>query len=209
MAQYTRNLRIIAAVVATGVVGALGTGALADVTVKGDQAAWGEIAGAFEKLNALSGYRMKSSEEGQIIVFEIVPSQRASHIVAENQFGGMEIIIVGSDSRFRTKVRGVPTAWQCQAVPQNARPTDPMSIEGIVEVARGKDTTIDGTPVRTYAYTTTRDNFTRRTTLYVEMPTGLPRRTVTGVDSGGIAVGQTIDFYDFGAQISITLPSCG
>jgi hypothetical protein len=58
---------------------------------------------------------------------------------------------------------------------------------------------IDGTPVHTIF--STKDGGTKDT-IYVGSQTGLPKRVIRG--DGG----QTIDYYDYGVPVAITLPPC-
>ncbi len=60
------------------------------------------------------------------------------------------------------------------------------------------DTVIDGTPVHAY------DDSSGKATVYVGPQPGLPRRIVeTDPESGG-----SLDYYDYGVPIRITLPPC-
>ncbi len=211
MARHTLG-RWIAAALAALVVPFVAPGLVpAEVTVKGDQAAWAEIGAAYKKLNALSGYRMKISggQGAQEIVVEVAPPG-STHAVIRMDSGTMETVNVNGETRFRMNVQGAPGGWQCRtATPPMPAPRDPTSVQGAVEVSRGPDTTVEGTPVHTYIYTSVTNaqgqDVTTKTTLYVGTQTGLPRRVVTGTAGGA----STIDYYDYGAKIAITLPPCG
>ncbi len=186
-------------------------GARAELTVKGDQAAWAELSAAYKKLQGLSGYRMKHStgQAGQEVVTEIVPpaSSRTTIPVAG---GSMETVTVNGQTRSRMNAPGAPGAWQCPGTPPVEIPRDPAEgAQGTVEVSRGPDTAIEGTPVRTYITNATfpalGQNVASKTTIYVDTRTGLPRRAVTSF----AGIEATLDFYDYGAKIEITLPPCG
>jgi hypothetical protein len=183
----------------------------AEVTVKGDRAAWAEIGAAYKKLNSLSGYRMKISggPGAQEVIVEVAPPG-ATHTMVHMGSGTMEIVSVNGQTRFRMNIPGAPSGWQCRsAVPPIQTPRDPTSAQGAVEVSRGPDAAIEGTPVHTYIYTSTvgaqGQDAAAKTTLYVGTQTGLPRRAVTGTAAGE----STVDYYDYGAKIEITLPPCG
>src|SRR5215470_4930328 len=110
--------------------------ASADVTVKGDAAAWREVTAAYAKLNALPGYRIKTEVPGGgTLVVEIVPATRAMHSVAHTPSGDVEMIAVGDQTRFRGTMPGAPAGWQCAGVPSVPRLTDPTAIQGTVDVA--------------------------------------------------------------------------
>jgi hypothetical protein len=70
---------------------------------------------------------------------------------------------------------------------------------GTVNVSRGPDTAIGGTPVHTIFSMKDGGN---KDTIYVGSQNGLPKRVITGAGR------QTIDYYDYGAHIAITLPPC-
>lgn len=182
----------------------------AEVTVQGDRAAWAEIGAAYKKLNSLSGYRMKVSAGpgAQEVIVEVVPPG-ATHTMVHMASGTMETVSVNGQTRFRMNVPGAPSGWQCRRAAPMQAPRDPTSVQGTVEVSRGPDTTIEGTPVHTYVYTSTTrvqgEDVTTKTTLYVGTQTGLPRRAVTGTPAGE----SRVDYYDYGAKIDITLPPCG
>ncbi len=46
---------------------------------------------------------------------------------------------------------------------------------------------------------------TRRMMVYVDVKTGLPRRSVSALVRGN----YILDYYDYGAKIEIALPPCG
>jgi len=211
--RLTRVLTV-AAVLATLLVSTIG--ASAQLTVKGDQAAWAEIAAAYKKLYALSGFRMKLvAPEGQpSMVTEMVPPN-SFHTMMEmaagsaSGSGSMEIISVGGQGRYRVNMPGAPAKWMCQGGPPVQAPSDPSAVQGTVEAARGPDTAIDGTPVHAYIYTSTisaqGQSVVVKTTLYVGAQTGLPRRAINSVAGHE----SMIDYYDYGAKLDIALPPCG
>jgi len=185
--------------------------ASADLTVKGDQAAWREVTAAYAKLNALPGYRIKTEVPGGgTLVMEMVPATRSMHSVAHTPNGDIEMIVVGDQTRLRGTAPGAPAGWQCAGVPLVPK-LDPTAIQGTVEVARAPDAAIDGQPMHVYAYTAEASGGVMgvsgeiKTTLYVGVDSGLPRRAVVGASRGD----QAIDFYDYGTPIQITLPPCG
>lgn len=204
---FARRVAALATVVVAGLAGA----ASAELTVKGDTAAWQEVLAAYGKLNALPGYRMKiSMAPGQTMVIEVAPGASAMHSTMQSQNGGMEMIVVGDQSRYRITASGAPPGWQCRGVPRMPRPGDLTSaVQGTVDVARGPDGAIDGQPMRVYVYTVQAgaggQSATVKTTLYVASENGLPRRAVMETPGGE----QTLDYYDYGAPIQITLPPCG
>lgn len=65
---------------------------------------------------------------------------------------------------------------------------------------------IAGSRARAYELTyMVRGQSAGTTTLYVDIKTGLPRRSVTSSSGGNVVT----DYYDYGAPISIKLPACG
>ena len=202
---FARRVAVIAVALLAGTAGA----ASADLTVKGDQAAWKDVTAALGKLNALPGYRMKMlMPGGQTMIVEITQGGNAMRSTVQGQGGGMEMIKVGDQSRYRITAPGAPAGWQCQGIPSIPRANDLTAVQGTVEIARGQDSAIDGEAMHVYLYTidaaTAGQSGTVKTTLYVGTGNGLPRRIVMA--AGGTE--QTADYYDYGASITITLPPC-
>jgi hypothetical protein len=189
------------------------TPASAEVTVKGDSAAWQEVIAAYRKLNTLPGYRMKTAMPGgQSMVLEVAQGGNAMHMTMQGSGGGMEMVRIGDQVRFRMDAPGAPPGWKCQGMPPMPRAGDPTSVQGTVEVARGPDAAIDGQPMRVYLYTVDASAgnvppgmSSVKSTLYVSTESGLPRRVVVTTPRGD----QALDYYDYGAPIAITLPPCG
>ncbi|HET9000194.1 MAG TPA: hypothetical protein VFP86_11145 [bacterium] len=169
---------------------------------QGDASAKAQAVAAFERLNSVPSYRMKSTTSEATVVIEIVrPDKR--HFTAQSLKGTVESIAVGREIRTRSSMPGAPAGWRCTTasrLPETFFDMNKMK-KDLTEVIRGPDTIIEGTPV--HAYT----DVARRGTLYVAAATGLPRRlVVVNIQSGKTA---TIDFSDYGAPITIVLPSCG
>src|SRR5688572_17918358 len=134
-------------------------GASAQVTVKGDAAAWREVGAAYQNLGKLKTYRMKMTASGQpgAMVLEKVNPDRTRTIMQGQGFS-METISVGNETRSRTTGTGMPQGWQCQSAQSQAGPpasaSNPVASKGEVTVSRLPDATIDGARTRGYQYTT-------------------------------------------------------
>ncbi len=178
----SRVHRIVAAALA--IVAAAAAGASAELTVKGDAAAWPEVTEAYAKLNALPGYRMKMITGAQTMIIEVAPAGGAMHMTMQGTGGGMETLMAGGQVRYRVNAQGAPAAWMCQGVPPVPRVGDPTAVQGTVEITRGPDTAIDGQAARAYVYTIQTaaggQSANVKTTLYVTTGNGLPRRMVIG-----------------------------
>lgn len=182
--------------------------ASADLTVKGDEAAWHAVQAAYAKLNALSGYRMKSTiPGGGSMVIEVTSGGTAMHMLMHSSSGDVESYMMGGQMRMKMNVPGSSQRWQCQNAPSSMAPQDPSKFEGTVDVARGQDTTIDGAPMHVYAYALSGPAVrgTAKTTLFVDTVNGLPRRMIVATPGGD----QTMDYYDYDALIKFTVPACG
>lgn len=199
---------------ATGFALALAAGlagpASADLTVRGDAAAWREVVAAYGKLNTLSGYRMKMAMPGAgTMVIEVTSGGTAMHSMMQGQGGEMETVRVGDQMRVRMNMPGAPPGWRCQGVPPMPRLSDPTVFQGTVDVARGPDAAIDGQPMHVYVYALQASAGGPpggvKTTLSVGAGNGLPRRAAVAMPGGD----QAIEYYDYGAPIEITLPPCG
>src|SRR5215469_15947870 len=112
VAMMSNRLRPIAAGLtwcAFALITGLAGPASADLTVKGDQAAWREVTAAYAKLNALPGYRIKTEVPGGgTLVMEMVPATRSMHSVAHTPNGDIEMIVVGDQTRLRGTAPGAP-----------------------------------------------------------------------------------------------------
>jgi hypothetical protein len=204
--QFARRAAVIAIALIVGFAGA----ASADLKVKGDEAAWKEVTAALGKLSALPGYRMKMlTPGGQTMVVEVAHGGTEMRATVQGQGGGMEIVRVGDQARYRMTAPGAPAGWTCQGIPPLPRANDPTAMQGTVEVARGPDSAIDGEAMHVYVYTidasAVGQSGTVKTTLYVATGNGLPRRIIMAVSG----TEQAADYYDYGAAINITLPPCG
>lgn len=199
--------RVTALIALIGVILIGAAGAQAELTVKGDPAAWEELNAAFKKLGALSGYRTKTTSRTLTMVGEIVPPNSFRSISQTIHSTTFEIMSVNGQTRSRmTGLPGAPSGWTCSDGPPT-NVSEAFGARGTVDaLSRGPDTTIDGAPVRTYVYFYTAPGQTTATknTTYVGTETGLPRRTVMGTDTPEM----TTDYFDYGAKIEITLPPC-
>lgn len=177
---------------------------LGSPAVQGDPAARAEIDAAFQRLKALPSYRMKatSSKDGATSLYEFVHPDK-SHVTVRSSQYVYEVFTVGKQSSSRMTAPGQPAGWQCAPL---SAPV--LGLFGNIDqfqkdldttpVARKPDTVVEGMPVHAYAEGTG--------TLYVGVRTGLPRRIVdTDKENGGTI---TVDFYDYGAKITIVLPAC-
>ncbi|HEV2440408.1 MAG TPA: hypothetical protein VGX97_10135 [bacterium] len=210
MPARTKPLAAMVAGLAMAVaVGLAGPGS-AELTVKGDDAAWREVTAAFGKLNTLPGYRMKMTlAAGQTMIIEVAQAGNAMHSTMQSQSGGMEMVRVGDQSRYRLSTPGAPAGWMCQGIPPMPRVNDPTAVQGTVEIARAPDSAIDGEAMHVYAYTIEASAMGQstgnvKTTLYVGAGNGLPRRAVVAAQGGE----YPIEYYDYGAPIQIALPPC-
>ncbi len=185
--------------------------ASADLTVKGDAAAWREVVAAYQKLSALPGYRFRTTVPQGSMIVEVAPADKAMHSTMQSANGGAEFIVVGGQSRMRMTAAGAPPGWRCVNVPKMPNMSDPTAFQGTVDVARAPDAAIDGQPMHVYVYTIessaggpTAAAGPAKPTLYVGSDNGLPRRVVVATSRGD----QALDYYDYGAAIQITLPPC-
>jgi hypothetical protein len=207
--------------------GCISTGAhgrFGAVTVKGDRAAWSEIAAAYRKLNSLFGYRIKGDISisggpgGGAVTGEFAPPN-AYHLTQQSPRGTSETFSVEGKIVSKANGTGVPGGARCVTLARDPNRSpffkDPEDFDGEYTITRQPDTTIDGTPVNAYGIVIrgSRGGGQITGTISIGTETGLPRRnvfTVAGVSGqgGGMTGTSTTDFDDFGAKIAIVLPNC-
>lgn len=210
MMRYAARAKFTVAVVLVTTVTS-GTPLRAAPLVVGDQAAWQEISAAFRKLEGMS-YRMKMIAPGQTVIVERVPPNSTRMMTQiRDQVGEVESVTVGTETRARVNGPNTPGTWFCgEANPHLPPPIDLRDFLGRVEVFRDPDTVVEGTLVRSYEITSTfqgnGQTATTKTTFYIGVETGLPRRSVTPYALGPGDV--VVDYYDYGTPIVISLPPC-
>lgn len=189
-----------------------GTPSRAAPLVVGDQTAWQEISAAFQKLEGMA-YRMKMTAPGQTVIVERVPPHSTRMITQiTGQVGEVESVTVGDETRARVNGPNAPGTWfSCgEANPHLPPPVDLRNFLGRVEASRGPDAVVEGTLVHSYEITSTfqgnGQTATTKTVFYIGAETGLPRRSVTPYALGPGDV--VMDYYDYGASITIALPPC-
>lgn len=193
--QRVRLGRVLVIVLAIGL---LAAPACADLKVNGDQRAWADLKAALAKLYAMSFRAKVTSKDVSQALMEFVPPG-STRTTVQTKSGAMEMVRVGGKTAIKTGAAG----WRCVNMPQPTTLPNLSTLEGSVDISRGADTTINSTPVHTYLYATTSavSGRTTKGTWYVGSQTGLPVRFV-------ISGGGSIDYYDYGAAITIAFPSC-
>ena len=175
-----------------------------------DETARQEVAAAYQKLEAMS-YRMRMTAPGQTVVVEHVPpNSRRTITQITGEVGEVETVAVDNDIRSRVTGPGVPGTWECSAAgPQRPIVLTMKDFGMALDVSRRPDILIAGSPAHTYelVYSLQGGKPAGATILYIDAQTGLPRRSVTPYPLGAGEV--IVDYYDYGAPISITLPACG
>ncbi len=175
-----------------------------------DETSRQEIAAAYQKLEAMS-YRMRMTAPGQTVLVEHVPpNSRRTITQITGEVGEVETVTVDNNIRSRVTGPGVPGRWECSAAgPQRPIVLTMKDFGMALEVSRRPDILIAGSPAHTYVlvYSVQGGKPAGATILYIDAQTGLPRRSVTPYPLGAGEV--IVDYYDYGAPISITLPACG
>jgi hypothetical protein len=157
-------------------------------------------------------YRMTMTGPGQTVIVERVPPNSMRMITQVTGHGGeVESVTVGIETRARVNGLNAPGTWACGDAIRRPPPIDLIDLIdflGKVEVSRSPDIRIEGTLVHSYEITSTiqGNGQTDTTIFYISTETGLPRRSITPYSFGsGYFV---VDYYDYGAQITIELPAC-
>jgi len=194
---------IVVAIFALGVVSGLRS--FQASAAGGDPAAEAEVVAAFDRMNSVPSYRMKTSASGgTTLLLDVVRPDKRHYTAQSPTRGTYESITIGTQTRERVNMPGQPTGWRCITSPRPLNTT--LRLDRIRKdmsaVVRKPDTVIDGMPVHAYANISSSGG-----TLYIGAQTGLPRRAVLVDKQSGKTV--TVDFYDYGAPITITLPPCG
>jgi len=201
--QWIARLALMAVM---GVAGTAAGTAPAAPRVQGDAAAFEEIVAAFRKLYALPGYRMKVAlSDASSFEAEFAPPN--SHWTVHTIQGGViDSYFVGNTSAAKMSGAGVPGGGQCRRSP-GAKPgqcfRDPTEFSGEMTVSRRPDTEIEGTAVHDYGYIEVAPGGARSSgDVFLGTQSGLPRRVL--ITEGAKA--GALDYYDYGATITITLP---
>jgi hypothetical protein len=186
--------------VTAGVVAAQG------LVVKGDRAAWLEIQTAWNRLGALKSYRVRGTMPGGMRMLQEVVRPDRDRTLMEAPGMKQESITVGQGHRWR--INDGP--WQCATggspVPDAGRaPGAAPPGQAEVTAERGPKVKIGNDETQSYRYWfgSRKSGIFR---LFVLMKGGLPRR-LQMLDAQG-NVTMTLDYYDFNAAITITLPKC-
>ena len=191
-----RALAVAATVVTLLIAPAIAGPAL---VVKGDATAWTEVAAALGKLRTVRTYRFKASFSGSLVsTTEVVNPDRLRVVLHE---GGLEAIQVGKQVR----IREGSGPWQCGDEAIEMPKDNPAAMTGEVTAARGPAVTIDGVQSRSYTYSWKSADVTTVSRLFVAAATGFPKRAqyLAGKD----VVMAQLDYFDFDAPITITLPA--
>jgi hypothetical protein len=208
MAKVRRIGRIWLVATAVSLSAAMVQPAAGAPTVKGDAAAWAEVETALKKAQGVAHREKTTTSGGSTTIVEFVPPD-SRHFIEQHPGGRSEGFAVGDKTWMP-----VGDKWQCVSagIPQGPLPKfeGPLpKVEYEITVMRGQDLVIEGTPTRSYNSTSTQkfqgQSITDKTRFYIGITTGLPRRIVFEKDSGYTT---TIDYYDYGAKISITPPPC-
>ncbi len=173
------------------------------LTITGDRKAWDEIKPAFRKLAKLKSYRAKVMRSDRVTLIQAVNPDRI-HIVNHVRGQTQESIQVGRERRFREALG----RWMCHSSRRDSLPPVlPTRLAGEVTAARGPVVILDGERTQTYTYTWRVQGTLTSYQLFVVAASGLPRRILVQDKTGKVQA--TIDYFDFDAPFSITLPSCG
>ncbi len=215
--RYPPGRRWLSAALAAIAILACARASQANLQITGDQAAWQELNAAFQKLLALPAFKMKiqtvTPQGNGTLTWEVLPDRSHATFLLDAGLGEEDITVAGQ-SRHRLTTANGATDWDCGP---GMLPTDPTEIanftqglQGTINISRGPATTIDNVPMHTYvAVTTAADgNVMTNTTIDVASTTGLPRRAMSTGSASGQTGQVTIDYYDFGVPITISLPAC-
>lgn len=181
----------------------------AQLTIKGDAAAFQEVQEARKRLHALRSYRTKLTSAGSnsTLIFERVKPDRSRSIqYLDNLI--IESIGVAGEIRIRMIRSGKPGVWECASKKPPPQPSrSNPDAKGEVTVTRLGELTIDGAKVRKFLSVTLLQGVSNRQYVYVLVKDRLVRREerlAPRVDK----VEHRWDYYDFNAPITIELPPC-
>jgi outer membrane lipoprotein-sorting protein len=170
-------------------------------TFKGDPRAVGEVQAAFQKFAAARTWRarMVSGDSTTTTAF-VAPDRFHMTIVQDNTT--TEMFMIGREVWMKT-------GGTCQKLPAAVPVKTPKEMiehgaaETTITVTKGGAASVEGTPTQTYLLTVESRGTTVREKLYVATKSGLPRRLeIQGTPP------TTIDYFDFGAPITINRPPC-
>ncbi len=187
--------------VAAGLLALPVTAAPTGPTFKGDPGAMAEVQAAFQKFAAARTWRSRMTSGDSTTTSAFVAPDRF-HMTVVRGNTTTEMFLIGGE--MWTKSGGT-----CQKMPVAAPVRTPKEMvehggaDVTVTVAKGGAETVEGTPTQTYLLTVESRGTTVREKLYVATASGLPRR----LELQGPQL-VTIDYFDFGAPITINNPPC-
>ncbi len=200
-----KSVQAVALVLAAILTFGPGLSAAPKLAVKGDAKAWAEISAALGKLTKLKSYRAKVVAAGpsgpMVTQMDFV---NPGNFHSKTTVGGstVEVVQVGPAVR----VRSGGGNWICSAQPQDPPNMDPEKMWGEVTASRGAEATIAGVRTKSYTFAWKNEIMTTKTRLFVAVADVLPRRAEVLNEDGSVVM--TTDYYDFDANIKITLPPC-
>ncbi len=191
----------LCALVAAGLLALPVTAAPTGPTFKGDPRAVAEVQAAFQKFAAARTWRSRMTSGGSTTTTAFVAPDRF-HMTITQGNTTTEMFLIGREMWMKS-------GGTCQKLPAAVPVKTPKEMiehgdtEITITVARGDAETVEGTPTQTYLLTVESRGTTVREKLYVATASGLPRRLeIRGTQP------TTIDYFDFGAPITINSPPC-
>ncbi len=175
--------------------------AAGEPVVKGDPAAWAEINAAMKKAFGLS-HRERTTSGSTTTIMEWVPPD-SRRIITHTPNGVAEAIVVGTAYRMRNGDKWLSLWGRADAGANGAIAQARGHARGGDRHARpgSCDRRQDDPRLQLYIHSAV-SRAIHKQRWYIGIQTGLLRRIVFD------KTGSTLDFYDYGAKITITLPPC-
>lgn len=122
---------------------------------------------------------------------------------------GMQVVVVGEKALVQMGEKWMPAPPALSKSAMNAG--DPKKIEELIQNCQAARhlgvETVNGVPMETYEYLVRRKDGSSKSKFYFTVNDQLPRRIDIEADAKGQQIKSTLEYFDYGAPVTIELPA--